>query len=31
MTEVLARLDGITRHFGHVKALDSANLEIPFR
>ena len=28
MTEVLARLDGITRHFGHVKALDSANLEI---
>ena len=28
MTEVLARLDGIIRHFGHVKALDSANLEI---
>ena len=28
MTKVLARLDGITRHFGHVKALDSANLEI---
>jgi len=28
MTEVFARLDGIIRHFGHVKALDSANLEI---
>ena len=28
MTEVLARLYGIIRHFGHVKALDSANLEI---
>jgi len=28
MTEVVARLDGISRHFGHVKALDSANLEI---
>ncbi len=28
MTEGLARLDGIIRHFGHVKALDSANLEI---
>ena len=28
MTEVVARLDGITRHFGHVKALDSANLQI---
>ena len=28
MTEVLARLNGIIRHFGHVKALDSANLEI---
>lgn len=28
MTEVLARLDGIVRHFGHVKALDGATLEI---
>ncbi len=28
MTEVLARLNGIIRHFGQVKALDSANLEI---
>lgn len=28
MTEVAARLDGILRYFGHVKALDGANLEI---
>ena len=28
MTDVFARLNGIIRHFGQVKALDSANLEI---